>query len=223
MVAATLAKEGAAVAVAGPGTAAESTDRSRAREGWTTVPHTGPEVLATAALLADLGAHTLPLRCELDDEDACRRAVAYTALEFGGVDLLVTCGDSLPPSETVAEVDTPGLENCLRTSVMATFWLVQASAVYMPKGAAMVVTSHSTGRRGSAGRVGHAAGAAGVMSLARSLAAPMRERGIAINCLVCDGAEDPYQTARAYLDLATAAPGADTGAVLAVPKARRPL
>lgn len=184
------------------------------------MPHTGPGVLATAVLLTELGAHTLPLRCDLDDEDACRRAVACTALEFGGVDLLVTCGGEAPAAGA-AEVDTPQPESCPRTSVLATFWLVQAAAVYMPRGAAVVVTSHSAGRFGAAGHVGRAVGEAGVVNLTRSLAEPMRERGIAINCLVRDGQEKPHRTARAYLDLATAAPGPDSGAIRTVPGIRR--
>lgn len=219
IVAAALAKEGAAVAVAGP--AEGRPEGSLDREEWTTVPHTGPGVLATAVLLTELGAHTLPLRCDLDDEDACRRAVACTALEFGGVDLLVACGGEPPAAGAAAEVDTPQPESRLRTSVLATFWLVQAAAVYMPRGAAVVVTSHRAGRFGSAGHVGHAGGEAGVMNLTRSLAEPMRERGIAINCLVRDGQEKPHRTARAYLDLATAAPGPDSGAIRTVPGNRR--
>ncbi|WP_133739653.1 SDR family NAD(P)-dependent oxidoreductase [Actinorugispora endophytica] len=219
VLAAALAKEGAAVAVAGAANGgAVPAQRTRGRRGPTAGTRPEPGVLAAADLLGGLGAHTLPLHCEPGDETDCRKAVAHTALEFGGIDLLVVCADVPPAAWRMTDLGARELERGLRDSVFGAFWLVQAASLYMLEGSAVVLAAT---RRGGAEHVGYAAGAAGVMSMARSLAVPMRERGIAINGLLLDGADDPRRTAEAGLELATATSGQDTGEVWSLPGRRR--
>ncbi|NYE45258.1 NAD(P)-dependent dehydrogenase (short-subunit alcohol dehydrogenase family) [Spinactinospora alkalitolerans] len=236
-VAAALAKEGAAVAVAG------SADRTAPAPGaWpltshldtggrAVVPAQGPgrpggapsgahpdgPVLAAARLVTGLGARALPIHCDLADESGCRGAVAHTALEFGGVDLLVMCGDDEPVGDGLMDITTARLDHTFRATVYSALWLVQAARVFMPADSAVILTAAGTGRPGSPEAMDHAAGTAGVMRLTRSLAEELENRGIRVNCAVSDDRDDPHEVAAAYVRLA----GAGTGEVLPVPEALR--
>ncbi|RCV49628.1 SDR family oxidoreductase [Marinitenerispora sediminis] len=171
---------------------------------------------STARLLARLGASALPLHCDTADESGCRGAVAHTALEFGGIDLLVVCGQPAPAAGGLLDLTTEDLDRTIRATLYSTLWLVQAARVFMQPGSSVVLTAAPSGRLGSAEGIGHAAGAAAVMNLARSLADALAERDVRVNCAVPEDGDDPHDVAAAYVRLARGGAAAPTGAVLPV-------
>ncbi|GAB3438734.1 hypothetical protein GCM10027570_02140 [Streptomonospora sediminis] len=88
-VAAVLAKEGAAVALADTaepaGRVAGARPVARQRLG-------DDPVLLAAGLVSALGAWSLPIHCDPASESGVRAATAHSALEFGAVDLMVVYG-----------------------------------------------------------------------------------------------------------------------------------
>ncbi|WP_017622850.1 hypothetical protein [Nocardiopsis chromatogenes] len=168
-VAAALAKEGAAVAVAGdagrPGVVAGPLTAPRPTGR---VPH--PRALSAVERAvqgaAALGTWTLALHCPMDGEASCRAAVAHTALEFGALDLLVV---AVPPG--------PG------TPREAVAWLVRAARDLMFPGASVVLVG--------------AAWAVDPAGWARSLGAPLRSRGIRVETAGVGPAVGPGERARA--------------------------
>ncbi|MDA2807857.1 hypothetical protein [Nocardiopsis suaedae] len=176
-VAAALAEEGAAVAVAGdagrPGAVAgplptaRTAARPTARPG-DAVPqaraHSAVERAAQGA--AELGAWTLALHCPMDGEASCRAAVAHAALEFGALDLLVA---AVPPG--------PGAHR------EAVAWLVRAARDFMLPGASVVLAG--------------AAWAPDPSGWARSLGAPLRNRGIRVGTAGARPSAGPGERARA--------------------------
>ncbi|GAB3207142.1 hypothetical protein GCM10027294_12570 [Marinactinospora endophytica] len=217
-VAAALAKEGAAVAVADdPG----GPSKPAAPQGWRRATPTANGVPAdplhtTARMLADLGACALPVRCDPTREADCRGAVAHTTLEFGGIDLLVVCGPGPRDHDGLMDITTDRLDRTLRATFYSALWLIQAARVFLPAGASIVLTGAPSGDHGSPEHIDHAAGAAGVMSLPRSLAGILADRGVRINCLVPAEEDDPHDVAAAYVDLAREGVDLGTGAVLSV-------
>ncbi|MBB5434337.1 hypothetical protein [Nocardiopsis composta] len=86
-VAAALAAEGAAVAVAG--------DTGRPGASAAVLPADAPGAVAEAVRrAARTGTPVLALHCASGSEAACRAAVAHTTLEFGGIDLVVVCAEA---------------------------------------------------------------------------------------------------------------------------------
>ncbi|MDA2814700.1 hypothetical protein O4J56_28915 [Nocardiopsis sp. RSe5-2] len=168
-VAAALAKEGAAVAVAGdagrPGAVAGPLPAVRPTD---TVPRPRPfsAVECAAQGAAALGALTLALHCPMDGEASCRAAVAHAALEFGALDLLVPAVPQGPDTH--------------RESVA---WLVRAARDFMLPGASVVLVG--------------AAWAADPAGWARSLGASLRGRGIRVGTAGADPAAGPEERARA--------------------------
>ncbi|GLU47525.1 SDR family oxidoreductase [Nocardiopsis ansamitocini] len=221
VVATALGKEGAAVALADavvsdPGAPGAWPLPAPRRGDGQAATKTRPDsmVVETAGLVSDFGSYALPLHCDLADEKACQGAVAHTALEFGGIDLLVVCGTAPPEPRRLLEVDADGLERDLRATLYSAFWLVQSVSMHMEEGARVVLAGpQASGARGT-NRIGHTAGVAGALSLAVSLGPALAERGIAINGLLADDRADPYRLAEAYVGLFTGTADHPTGTVL---------
>ncbi|GAA4906740.1 hypothetical protein [Streptomonospora salina] len=200
-VAAGLAKEGAAVALA------DTTRLDGLAPGARPVPRkrlADDPVLAAAGVVSALGAWSLPIHCDPASESDGRAAVAYTALEFGAVDLLVVCGSAedargshragglgaavaLAPDAAPAPPMGPGseLEAAVRT--------VRGARPFLSEGAAAVVVSG----RGAPYPVGPRSRAA-----LRSFAGSPGERRVRVNCLALRSGDTDTAVAAAVAGLA---------------------
>ncbi|WP_217999206.1 SDR family oxidoreductase [Nocardiopsis trehalosi] len=211
-VAVALAREGAAVAVAG-----RSGDPDAPPGARPLAPPLGDGPLAdTARLLAEAGGATLAVDCDPTSEAECREVVAHTALEFGAIDVLALCGSAPPDADGLRELTTRRLEELLRATLYTALWFVRAARTHLADGASVVLPGSGAGRAGSGEHVGLAAGTGGVMSLTRSLADALRDRGVRVNCLVSDPRDDPADVAAAYVALAAGEGRHGTGEVLPV-------
>jgi len=198
-VAAALAKEGTAVAVA------DTTRLSGLPPGARPVPRQrlgDDPVLLAAGLVSALGAWSLPIHCDPSSEADGREAVAHTALEFGSLDLLVVHGSAAtgPHSGRERAKRGPGAAPAPRSSLGrlgGALRAVREARPFLDDGAAVVLL----GERGRA--VG---GTAGVAADLRSLAGVLGGRGVRLSCLLPRAADTDADIAAAVADLAS-----DTG------------
>ncbi|MUL43961.1 hypothetical protein FZ103_22825 [Streptomonospora sp. PA3] len=216
-VAAALAKEGAAVALADntglPGRAAGARPVPRRRLA------DDPVVLA-AGLVSALGSWSLPIHCDPASESDGRAAVAYTALEFGPLDLLVVHaaagaarGAQRSGGLGAAVASTAPAPRPLRgpPELGSALRAVRAARPFLSEGAAAVVL----GERSAPG-----AGRPRENAALRSLAGSLRERGVRLNCLVPRPADTDAAVAAAVADLA--ADDGRTGEVVGVAQVPHP-
>lgn len=216
-VAAALAKEGAAVAVA------DTTRLAGQAPGARPVPRqlaTDDPVLLTAGLVSALGAWSLPIHCDPASESDGRTAVAYTALEFGALDLLVVCGTAAAGDETGSH-RTGGLGAAVASGAPShlhhgselgpALRIVRAARPFLSEGAAAVLL----GERGA-----QHPGSPRARAALRSFAGSLSERRVRVNCLAPRSTDTEAAVAAAVAELA--AEDGRSGEVVGVAQVPRP-
>jgi NAD(P)-dependent dehydrogenase (short-subunit alcohol dehydrogenase family) len=119
---------------------------------------------------------------DLADAAYCRELVERTVRELGGLDLLVSNAahqnrkqiDDLTPEE---------LDRTFRVNVYAYYHLVHASLPHMKPGSGIIVTSSSTGFRGSDALPDYSASKGAINQLTKVLAKQLVDRGIRVNAV----------------------------------------
>jgi NAD(P)-dependent dehydrogenase (short-subunit alcohol dehydrogenase family) len=166
-VAATLAREGAAVVVNGRDAAAEGVaDEIRAAGG---------RAIACIGSAADFDfAGSLV--------DACLR-------EYAALDVLVNCaGIAEPAGSSILEIDVRSWRELIDVHLGATFNTCRHAAPHMARqGRGAIVNTGSHAWLGAYGGTGYPAGKAGTIGLTLAVAAELRGRGVRAN-VVCPGA-----------------------------------
>lgn len=168
-VAAALAREGAAVAVAA---------RSE-QEGK--VPGT---IHAVAERITSAGGRALPVPCDVTSEESVENAVAATVSEFGGIDVLVANAGVL----WLGPIESTPLKRwqlCLNVNLTGVFLVTKAVIPHVrARGGGSLIAITTTG----VDMIEHGSNAywvskAGVERLYRGLAHDLRPDNVAVNCL----------------------------------------
>ena len=166
-VAAALAREGAAVAVA-----ARSESEGR-------VPGT---IHAVAERIVAAGGRARAVRCDVTDESSVDAAVAETVAEFGGIDILIANAGVL----WLGPIESTPLKRwrlCLDVNLTGTFLVTKAVIPHVrARGGGSLVAITTTGVT-MPGANAYWVSKAGVERLYLGLAADLKPDNIAVNCL----------------------------------------
>jgi citronellol/citronellal dehydrogenase len=168
-IAAALAREGAAVAVAAR---SEREDK---------MPGT---IYTVAGRITTASGHALPVRCDVTSEESVDAAVAQTVSEFGGIDILVANAGVL----WLRPIDSTPLKRwqlCLNVNLTGVFLVTKAVIPHVKaRGGGSLIAVTTTG----VSMIEHGSNAywvskAGVERLYLGLASDLRGDNIAVNCL----------------------------------------
>jgi citronellol/citronellal dehydrogenase len=168
-IAAALAREGAAVAVAA---------RSEREDKMPGTIHTVAKRITAA------GGHALPVRCDVTSEESVDAAVARTVSEFGGIDILIANAGVL----WLGAIESTTLKRwqlCLNVNLTGVFLVTRAVIPHVKaRGSGALVAITTTG----VDMIEHGSNAywvskAGVERLYLGLAADLKRDNIAVNCL----------------------------------------
>jgi citronellol/citronellal dehydrogenase len=166
-VAAALAREGAAVAVA-----ARTESEGR-------VPGT---IHSVAARIAAAGGRALAARCDVTDEESVNTAVAQTISEFGGIDILIANAGVL----WLGPIESTPLKRwrlCLDVNLTGVFLVTKAVIPHVrARGGGSLVAVTTTGVR-MEGTNAYWVSKAAVERLYLGLATDLKPDNIAVNCL----------------------------------------
>ena len=136
----------------------------------------------TAELVEGYGTHCALLRGDVTQRDFAERAVAEFAQQGReNIDVLVNNAAQQFPVESVEDIGYEQLDRTFRTNVYAHFLFVQACLPRMRKGACIVNTTSVTAYRGHSELIDYASTKGAIVSLTRSLAGSLAERGIRVN------------------------------------------
>ena len=151
---------------------------------------------ATVRALRRRGARAVALRADLGDAAAARRLVARAAGALGGLDVLVNsaAGFARTPLASTTRAQWNAL---LDVNLRAAFFGSQAAAARMRAGGHVVNVGDAWARGAPAGWSAYAASKAGLEALTRVLAAELRARAIAVNCVAPGPALKPERLAPA--------------------------
>jgi NAD(P)-dependent dehydrogenase (short-subunit alcohol dehydrogenase family) len=166
-IAAALAAEGAAVAVA-----ARSEEQGR-------LPGT---IGSVAAGIAEAGGRALPVPCDVTSEESVEAAVAATVSEFGGIDILVANAGVL----WLGPIESTPLkrwQRCLDVNLTGVFLVTKAVIPHVRArggGSLMAITTTGVGMPGANA---YWVSKAAAERLYLGLAADLKDDNIAVNCL----------------------------------------
>jgi citronellol/citronellal dehydrogenase len=166
-VAAALAREGAAVAVA-----ARSEQEGRILG----------TIYSVAERISSSGGRALAVPCDVTDEDSVQAAMAATLAEFGGIDILVANAGVL----WLGPIESTPLKRwqlCLDVNLTGVFLVTRAVIPYVrARGGGSLIAVTTTGV-GMAGANAYWVSKAAVERLYLGLAADLQPDNIAVNCL----------------------------------------
>src|SRR5919112_1459031 len=137
----------------------------------------------TASLVEAEGRRALMLRCDLQQEDECRRIVNETVEQLGKLDVLVNHHGTQTPVDSPDEITTEQWDGTFKTNVYGVWWTTHEALKHMGEGASIINTGSVNGLRGNKGLIDYAATKGAVHVLTFSLAQALIERKIRVNCV----------------------------------------
>lgn len=169
----------------GPGIG-RATALALAREGADVV--LGARTESTLKEVADeveaLGARAAYHATNIADAEDCR-GLAQTAVEaFGGIDVAVQNAFMHPPFTTVADSDPEDWRRAFKVNVNGTLQMIQAVLPHMKERGSVVVTNSMSARTSEPNSGAYAASKSALLSMVRTLAQEVGERGIRVNSVV---------------------------------------
>ena len=130
------------------------------------------------------GRDSLPVRCDVTDEQQVQAMVAAAARRFGGIDILVNTAGGTGPIETPAQ-DYPAAEfrRILDLNVIGTFLPCKHAIPHLiARGGGRIVNIAGTsGLRGYRNRSGYSSSKWAIRGLTRTLALELGPHGITVN------------------------------------------
>jgi NAD(P)-dependent dehydrogenase (short-subunit alcohol dehydrogenase family) len=127
---------------------------------------------------------SLPVRCDVTDEEQVRAMTVAVAGRFGGIDILINTAGGTGPIETPAwEYPTADFRQILELNVIGTFLPCKHVIPHMMTrgGGRIVNMSGTSGLRGYRNRSGYSASKWAVRGLTRTLALELGKHDITVN------------------------------------------
>jgi NAD(P)-dependent dehydrogenase (short-subunit alcohol dehydrogenase family) len=134
-------------------------------------------------MIEEYGQKCLLLAGDIGDEEFCRNAVQRTVDELKRLDVLVNNAAVQFPQDSVVDISAEQLKRTFRTNVFAMFYLIKEALPKLKKGSAIINTTSVTAYRGSPHLLDYSATKGAIVSLTRSLAQGLVEKGIRVNAV----------------------------------------
>lgn len=137
----------------------------------------------TKSMVEKHGGTCLLLAGDIGDEGFCRSAIQQTIEKLKRLDVLVNNAAVQFPQDSIVDITAEQLDKTFRTNIFAMFYLIKYALPHLSKGSAIINTSSVTAYRGSAHLLDYAATKGAIISLTRSLAHALVEKGIRVNAV----------------------------------------
>ena len=137
----------------------------------------------TKGLVEAEGRRAITIKCDLQREEECRRAVEETVSQLGGLHVLVNRVGTQTPVDSPDELTSEQWDGTFKTNVYSYFWTTKAALPHLGEGAAIINTGSVNGLRGNKSLIDYAATKGAVHVLTFSLAQALVDRGIRVNCV----------------------------------------
>lgn len=158
-----------------------------AREGAdvaiTALPAEASDARETQRVIEELGRRCVIFSGDLTDVEFCRKSVAESVQQLGGLDILVSNAAHQNRKNTIDDVTEEEWDRTFKTNIYAYFRLVKAALAHLQAGASIIVTGSETGFEGPEALPDYAATKGAIHTLTKVLAKQLAERGIRVNCV----------------------------------------
>jgi NAD(P)-dependent dehydrogenase (short-subunit alcohol dehydrogenase family) len=120
---------------------------------------------------------------DVGDEKFCAKAVARTARELGGLDILVNNAAEQHPQKSIEKISAEQLEKTFRTNIFSMFHLTKAAMKHLGEGSAIVNTASVTAYKGSPELLDYSSTKGAIVAFTRSLSQALAEKKIRVNAV----------------------------------------
>lgn len=129
------------------------------------------------------GRRALVLAGDIGEEGFCRTAVEDVVQQLGRIDVLVANAGEQHETASIEELSAEQLRRTFETNVFGVVYLAKAVAQHMCRGSSIIVTTSVTAYQGHKTLIDYSATKGALVSLTRSLAKSLAERGIRVNAV----------------------------------------
>jgi len=137
----------------------------------------------TASLVEQAGRKCVLLPGDLAEPQQCRKVVAQTLAELGGLDIVVNNVAYQNPQESLTDISDEQWRRTFAVNIDSFFHVTKAALAHMPDGSAIINTASINGLRGNKSLIDYSSTKGAVLALTYSLAQSLAERNIRVNCV----------------------------------------
>ncbi|MCI8955711.1 MAG: SDR family oxidoreductase [Eubacterium sp.] len=137
----------------------------------------------TKERIKQLGGKCLLMQGDLKDRCFIQQCINSTIECFGRIDILVNNHGVQFIQHSILDISPEQLNMVFQNNVISFFYMIQAVLPYMRKGSSIVNTTSVTAYQGNKELIDYSATKGAIVSLTRSLALSLAERGIRVNAV----------------------------------------
>ena len=141
------------------------------------------DALETAERVEEIGRKCRLFEGDLKEQDFIEECVKGTVEEFGGLDILVNNHAVQYIRPSILDISREQLETTFQTNFFSYFYLIQSALPHMKEGASIINTASVTAYEGNKDLIDYSAAKGAIVSLTRSLALSLVEKGIRVNAV----------------------------------------
>ena len=154
------------------------------------LPQEEEDARSVVALIEKAGRQAVALPGDLRDAAFCRQLVDDAVKCLGGLDILVNNAARQKSFGSILDIPDEHFDDVLKTNVYALFHVTKAAVPHLKQGAAIINTSSVQAFDPSECLLDYAATKAAILSMTRTLAKQLGDRGVRVNAV----APGPYWT-----------------------------
>lgn len=133
------------------------------------------------AVIESVGQKAVLIPGDLRNEDFNKEMVETAMKELGGIDILCSVAGEQTAVEKVEDLSTFQLKSTFETNVYSLVWTVKAALPHLSAGASIITTSSVQSYNPSPNLLDYAATKSAIVSITKSLASQLGEKGIRVN------------------------------------------
>lgn len=137
----------------------------------------------TAERIKQLGGKCLLMQGDLKNPGFAKRCVEKTVECFGKLDVLVNNHAVQFVERSILDISHEQLEFTFRNNVFSFFYLIQYALPYMKKGCSIINTTSVTAYQGHKDLIDYSSTKGAIVTLTRSLALSLADKGIRVNAV----------------------------------------
>ncbi|MES2832598.1 MAG: SDR family oxidoreductase [Pseudomonadota bacterium] len=158
-----------------------------AREGADVVinylPAEEPDAQEVVKLLRGEQRKIVAIPGDIRDEAFCKKLVADTVRELGGLDIVVNNAARQQTVESILDLTTEQFDWTLKTNVYAMFWITKAAIPHLAPGSSIINTASVQAYDSSASLLDYATTKAAQVAFTKALAKQLGPKGIRVNAV----------------------------------------
>lgn len=154
------------------------------------LPAEEPDAKEVIELIRAEGRKAVAIPGDIRQEEFCKELVETAVRELGGLDILANNAARQQQRQKLEDLSTEDFDATFKTNVYAPFWITKAALPHLKTGASIIYTASVQAYDPSENLVDYAQTKSCMVSLAKSMAKQLAQKGIRVNAV----APGPYWT-----------------------------